>query len=151
MAQASWRALRLVLAFAAVAAFMAGGAASSGAEGSLESATLQTLDQTGGAVMIELEGAPSAIAYADARKLGASKADAGQAGKAAKNANDQAQSSVLAAINSTGIDATPLYQVQTAYNGIAVQAAPGTLSELAALPGVKAVHEIPLVTLDNHS
>ena len=41
--------------------------------------------------------------------------------------------------------------MQSAYNGIAVQAAPGTLSDLAALPGVKAVHEIPLVSLDNHS
>ena len=58
---------------------------------------------------------------------------------------------MLAALERQGIDATPLYQVQSAYNGIAVQAAPGTLSELAALPGVKAVHEIPLVELDNHS
>ena len=157
MPQASWRATRLLVAFAALAAFaavMAGGATSAALDDpqvNLEAATLQTLDQTGGAVMLELAGAPSAIVYADARKLGASKADAGKASKATKNANDQAQSSVLAALDSQGIDATPLYQVQTAYNGIAVQAAPGTLSELAALPGVKAVHEIPLVTLDNHS
>ena len=41
--------------------------------------------------------------------------------------------------------------MQSAYNGIAVQAAPGTLAELAELPGVTAVHEIPLVELDNHS
>ena len=41
--------------------------------------------------------------------------------------------------------------MQSAYNGIAVQAAPGAASELAALPGVQSVHAIPLVELDNHS
>src|SRR5918994_6689497 len=108
MGQASWRVVRLLVAFAAFAAVMAGG-------------------------------------------LGASKADAGNAGKASKNANEQAQGAVLASIRSSGIDAVVLYQVQSAYNGIAVQAAPGAVSELAALPGVKAVHAIPLVELDNHS
>jgi subtilisin family serine protease len=58
---------------------------------------------------------------------------------------------VLAAIESRGIDATPLYQMQAAYNGIAVQAAPGAAADLAAIPGVAAVHQIPLVKLDNHS
>ena len=41
--------------------------------------------------------------------------------------------------------------MQSAYNGIAVQAAPGSIADLAALPGVIAVHQIPLVELDNHS
>ena len=75
MPQASRRATRLLVAFAALAAFaavMAGGATSAALDDpqvNLETATLQTLDQTGGAVMLELAGAPSAIVYADARKL----------------------------------------------------------------------------------
>ena len=139
---------------AAVAAFAAGGASSAATDDTVVNGLgidLQSLDATGGAVMLELAGEPSAVTYAKARSLGASKADAGNAGKASKERNEQAQSAVLADLQSAGIDATPLYQVQSAYNGIAVQAAPGTLAELAALPGVVAVHEIPLVELDNHS
>src|SRR5215213_328535 len=108
MPQASRRAARLLSAFAILAAFaaaLAGGATSAALADpqlNLEASTLQTFDQTGGAVMLELEGAPSAVVYADARKLGASKADAGKASKATKSANDQAQSSLLAAIDSSG-------------------------------------------------
>src|SRR6187551_2030227 len=99
MKDATRRSVRLLLAFAtcaALAAVVAGGAASS-STAALEDGTLQTLDQTGGAVMLELAGQPSALAYVDARQLGASKADAGKAGKAAKAANEQAQAGVLAA------------------------------------------------------
>jgi subtilisin family serine protease len=108
-------------------------------------------DTLTGPVMVELTGAPSAVVYADARKLGASTAQAGDAAVARANANEAAQDRVLQAIASQDIAATPLFDVQTAYNGIAVQAEPGAAAELAALPGVKAVHAIPLVELDNHS
>jgi subtilisin family serine protease len=139
---------------AAVAAFAAGGAFTATVDDTVVNtlgAELQSLDATGGAVMLELAGEPSAVTYTKARGLGASEADAGKAGKASKERNEQAQGAVLAGLQSAGIDATPLYQVQSAYNGIAVQAAPGTIDELAALPGVAAVHVIPLVELDNHS
>ena len=139
---------------AAVAAFAAGGASTATVDDTVVNGLgteLQSLDATGGAVMLELAGEPSAVTYTKARSLGASKADAGKAGKASKERNEQAQGAVLADLQSAGIDATPLYQVQSAYNGIAVQAAPGTIDELAALPGVAAVHVIPLVELDNHS
>ena len=139
---------------AAVAAFAVGGASSAGIDDTVVNGLgtdLQSLDATGGAVMLELAGEPSAVTYTKARSLGASEADAGKAGKASKDRNEQAQGAVLADLQSAGIDATLLYQVQSAYNGIAVQAAPGTLDELAALPGVAAVHVIPLVELDNHS
>ena len=139
---------------AAVAAFAAGGASTATVDDTVVNGLgteLQSLDATGGAVMLELAGEPSAVTYTKVRSLGASKADAGKAGKASKERNEQAQGAVLADLQSAGIDATPLYQVQSAYNGIAVQAAPGTIDELAALPGVAAVHVIPLVELDNHS
>jgi len=154
MRQASWRAVRLLVAFGALAAIMAGGAASaltSDTEVNADGLALESLDANGGAVMVELQGEPATVTYAKARALGASKADAAKAGKASTSANEQAQGAVLASIQSSGIDAVTLYQVQSAYNGIAVQAAPGAASELAALPGVKAVHAIPLVQLDNHS
>jgi subtilisin family serine protease len=111
--------------------------------------SLDTLEQLTGPVMVELAGEPSAVVYAEARGRGASKAQAGQAAKARKAANDQAQQAVLQAMQRQGIAATPLYDVQTAYNGIVVQAEPGAAAELAALPGVKAVHALPLMELDN--
>jgi subtilisin family serine protease len=141
-----------IAALVGVLATGAGSATSNDTQVSAEGASLQaSFDGTGGAVMLELAGEPSAVAYAKARGMGASKDDAGKLGKARKEANEQAQAVTLQALQSSGVDATPLYQVQSAYNGIAVQAAPGTLAELAELPGVTAVHVIPLVELDNHS
>ena len=149
-----WRAARVVTLIAVIAAFAAGGANSASSDDTAvngEGATLATIEQNGGAVMLELAGQPSAVAYANARALGASEASAGAAGVARKRANEQAQADVLDNIASAGIDATTLYQVQSAYNGIAVQADAGAVSDLMDLPGVKAVHVIPLVELDNHS
>jgi subtilisin family serine protease len=148
------RATRVVTLLAVVYALAAGGASSATADDMTpqgEGATLATIEQNGGAVMLELAGEPSAVAYANARALGASEASAGAAGVARKRANEQAQADVLANIESAGIEATTLYQVQSAYNGIAVQADAGAVSDLMELPGVKAVHVIPLVELDNHS
>lgn len=154
MGMGLWRAARAIALLAVVAAFAAGGASSASTDDTSvngEGATLASLDKTGGSVMIELAGEPSAVTYAKARSMGASEASAGEAGKASKRANERAQGDVIADIASSGIDATVLYQVQTAYNGIAVQAEPGAVYDLLDLPGVTAVHEIPLVQLDNHS
>ena len=154
MRTSRWRALGALALLATTAALLAGSASSAtpaDAVVSLEGNSLEAIDVTGGPVMLELEGTPSALAYAEARKLGASQADAARAGKARKAENEKAQENVVAALKSKGINATPLFDMQTAYNGIAVQAAPGTVADLAALPGVKAVHAIPLVSLDNHS
>jgi subtilisin family serine protease len=150
----SARLVRAAIVLAVAAALAAGGASSAGpgdttvkgAEGTLES-----IQRAGGAVMLELAGDPSAVAWTKARKGGASEASAGQTSTARKDANEAAQADVVQRLERAGIDATVLYQVQTAYNGIAVQAAPGEISDLANLPGVKAVHVIPLVELDNHS
>jgi subtilisin family serine protease len=149
-----WRAARAIALLTVVAALAAGGASSASTDDTSvngEGATLASLDKTGGAVMLELAGEPSAVTYTKARGMGASESDAGRAGKSRKQANERAQGDVIADIASSGIDATVLYQVQTAYNGIAVQAEPGAVADLLDLPGVAAVHEIPLVELDNHS
>jgi subtilisin family serine protease len=154
MGVGSWRLVGALALTAALAAFVVGGASSATTDDTVVNGLgleLQSLDATGGPVMLELAGEPSAVTYTKARSLGASKTDAGKAGKASKERNEQAQAAVLAELESAGVDATPLYQVQSAYNGIAVQAAPGTLAALQALPGVQAVHEIPVVQLDNHS
>ena len=154
MGMGLWRAARAIALLAVVAAFAAGGATSASIDDASvngEGATLASLDKTGGSVMIELAGEASAVTYAKARSMGASEASAGEAGKASKRANERAQGDVIADIASSGIDATVLYQVQTAYNGIAVQAEPGAVYDLLELPGVAAIHEIPLVELDNYS
>jgi subtilisin family serine protease len=141
--------LRVGAVLTVVCALIVAGASSASSDPSaLEVSSLDTLT---GPVMVELTGAPSAVVYADARKLGSSEAQAGNAAEARADANEAAKDRVLEAIASQDIAATKLFDVQTAYNGIAVQAEPGAAAELAALPGVKAVHAIPLVELDNHS
>jgi subtilisin family serine protease len=147
------RRLRLGVAVAAAAAL----ALSASAVGSGDSATvvhpggtLEALNESGGPLMVELAGEPTAVVYAETRRRGGSKAQAGEAAKQRKAANEHAQQAVLAAIQSKGIAATPLFDMQTTYNGIAVQAEPGAAEQLAGLPGVKAVHQIPLVERDNH-
>lgn len=112
---------------------------------------IESLEQLEGPVMVELTGAPSAVVYAGARKQGASEAQAGQAAEERAASNEQAQDRVLQAIEANDIAATPLFDVQTAYNGIALQIESGAAAQLADLPGVKAVHHLPVVSLDNHS
>jgi hypothetical protein len=102
-------------------------------------------------LMLELADAPAGAAYANARGRGASAAAAGQEGRAQKARAEQAQQAVLGALPSAAPGARALYQVQTAYNGIAVLADAGTIPQLRRLPGVKAVHIIPLLTRDNAS
>jgi subtilisin family serine protease len=141
--------LRVGVVLTAVLALVVSGA-SSAADPAFDT-ELQVTSELVGPVMVELTGAPSAVVYANARKQGQSEAQAGNAAEARAAANEAAQDRVLAAIDTQDIAATPLYDVQTAYNGVAVQAEPGAADALAALPGVKALHAIPLVTLDNHS
>lgn len=154
----SIRRLRLAGALLAVAALVTTGGSAVGASGPSDAVVagpetaVETLDSMVGPVMVELEGAPAAVAYADSEAQGASKADAARAGREQKGRNDADQRSVRSAIAASGIDAPELYSVQSAYNGIAVQVdTPGEAARLAELPGVKAVHAIPLVEADNAS
>jgi len=143
--------LRVGVVLTAVLALVVSGASSAADPSAAESLVTEASAELVGPVMVELTGAPSAVVYADARKQGQSEAQAGNAAEARADANEAAQDRVLEAIDAQDIAATPLYDVQTAYNGIAVQAEAGAADALAALPGVKAVHAIPLVSLENHS
>ena len=149
--------LRLAVAALLLAAVAVGAASSARTAEVADTAIAGTPDIapsagiSGGPLMMELAAEPAAVVYAEARGRGASKDEAGRAAKARKESNERAQGDVLQSPQQKGIGATPLYQVQTSYNGIAVQAQPGAAAEIAALPGVKAVHAIPLVDLDNHS
>mgnify|MGYP003693924315 CR=1 FL=1 len=89
----------------------------------------------------------AAEVYAAQKDSGASNAAAGQ--DAARRAGPEraAQAAVLALLAARNVDV--LYQVQTAYNGIAVQASPALADELGNLPGVEAVHQISLELRSN--
>jgi subtilisin family serine protease len=115
-------------------------------------------------VMVELDAPPAAVTYAQALKTAQAEAAAlGLNGRpplsAAKNGTsksvqissaaasqvrnevvtlDAAQQALLPSITNMG--GRVLFRAQRVYNGIAVQVDPRHISELAAMPGVKAVH-----------
>ena len=131
--------LRLALAAAVVAAFAvtASGALTAPSDDTVVKgdAAVDAGMALEGPLMVELAGEPAAVTYAEARERGASKEEAGNAAKARKEANEQQQQRMLTAAKDKGINATPIYQVQTSYNGVAVNAGPGAAADLAALPG----------------
>ncbi len=101
------------------------------------------------ALMLEMNEDSSGATYNTATAQGASESDAGQQARAQKARNEGVQQQTLNALRGAVPGATVLYQVQTAYNGIAVQADASAVPQLAALPGVRAVHLIPLLSRDN--
>ncbi len=102
-------------------------------------------------VMLELTDAPSGAAYADARGRGASAPDAAQEARGQKVRVEGAQQTALGALRAAVPAARVTYRVQAAYNGIAVVVDAGDVARLRGLPGVKAVHVIPLLRRDNAS
>ena len=54
----------------------------------------------------------------------------------------QAQDAILPSLKGAQIGGQVLYSVQRAYNGIALAVSPNKISEIAKLPGVKAVHPL---------
>jgi subtilisin family serine protease len=92
-------------------------------------------------VMIELEGAPLAVRYAQNLDAGrALMSGESQRAYVAELASQQQQ--LLPQIQATGARIVSTYQ--KAYNGIQVHIPLGQLGALANLPGVKAVHRMPL-------
>jgi len=98
-------------------------------------------------LMLELKQPAAAAVYADQKDSGASTAAAGQSAAAQKDRNEAVQAALLKTLADKGI--TVLYQVQTAYNGVAVEASSAQMDDLAALPNVDAVHQIPLELRSN--
>lgn len=96
-------------------------------------------------VMLELEGAPMATAYAAP----------GGAKRAALHRRlleiETAQQEVLGHLTAKSAGTKVLYRVQRTYNGIAVLAPAETVSALAGIPGVRKVHRLQRVQPNNAS
>ncbi|HEU4328092.1 MAG TPA: S8 family serine peptidase [Roseiflexaceae bacterium] len=97
--------------------------------------------------MIELTDEPTIVTTTRAAR--ARGVDARQAGRTQKNRIERAQQTVLGQIRSAGMKARVLYQVQSAYNGIAVHADGATLRQIRNLPGVKDVRPLMLLERTN--
>ena len=100
-------------------------------------------------VMLELDAAPSATAYASA--LGRGRRAAAGAGRAQRTRVLAAQRAVLAALTSPATSGRRLYTTTAVYAGVAVSTDATHLSALGALPGVKAVHRLTPKRLANAS
>lgn len=92
-------------------------------------------------LVIELE-MPSAVEVYAAQQAAGEIAAAGLAAatQAQVVAVDQAQQALLAQL--AGLDAQVIYRVQRVYNGVAVRVPASALVDLAALPGVRALHPL---------
>jgi len=121
-------------------------------------------------VMVEFTDVPAAVLHAQALKEAQAQADAARnyalahpnapgsqavlkstkkveisqtaAGQVESHAQhlDQVQQGMLPSLTSGKINGRVLFRVQHAYNGIALVVSPNAVSEIAQLPGVKAVH-----------
>lgn len=91
-------------------------------------------DQGSIAVMLELQTPPASQAYSRSRSSG----EARRATRAAIAKVEAAQARVIAQLQ----DADVLYTSANVYAGVAVRTDVDTIEELAALPGVKAVHRL---------
>jgi subtilisin family serine protease len=102
-------------------------------------------------VMLELTASPSSLAYVDAVKTGNSTNAASSAAVARFTQINAAQQVLVDSLNTLNIGATVLYRVQAAYNGVAVTVKAESISALAGLPGLKAVHLMVPKYVDNSS
>ena len=107
-------------------------------------------------VMIELNDEPTARVYAQALSNQSDRAANPQQHAAAQGAARAqmarirgAQQRVLAQLAAAGRNARVLYNVQTAYNGIAAKIDAGILPQLRANADIKAVHRLPIHYIDN--
>jgi subtilisin family serine protease len=109
-------------------------------------------------VMVELVDVPTARVYAQALNNQSDRAANPQQRAAAQGAAQAqmarirgAQQRVLAQLGNFGRSARVLYRTQTAYNGIAARIDASLVSQLRANADVKAVHALPIHTIDNSS
>lgn len=124
------------------------------------------------AVMVELNDPPATVAYVTALKAAQAQADtettyalrhpkerrsqailksqkkvsisrqATAQVRAHLNRLEQMQQEILPSLTSTGIGGRIIYRVQRVYNGIALTVSADSISKIAQLPGVKAVHRL---------
>lgn len=109
-------------------------------------------------VMIELFDTPTSKVYSEAlgnqsdRAANPQRRAAAQGAARAQMARIKgAQQRVLAKLASFGRNARALYNVETAYNGIAARIDASVLAQLRAHPDVKGVYALPVHTIENSS
>lgn len=122
------------------------------AEGAITAEISSLLSQRGPVkVIVELASQPTTIAYAETQKkqelFGETPTRA--AVRQLAIIRDE-QANFLNAMSQKGIQANVIYQTQRVYNGIAMRVDAARLRELAALPGVKAIHPLVTKQLDNN-
>jgi uncharacterized repeat protein (TIGR01451 family) len=105
-------------------------------------------------VLIELQQAPAAVTFAGVLEQAAVRtpqtiAAAATAARTQLTAINAQQQQVGAAIAAAPANATELYRVQRAMNGIAAMVNANSLAALRLVPGVKAVHRLELEYLNN--
>ena len=105
-------------------------------------------------VMVELEDAPAAVAYGQARDGAALGTSATRVDAAAVTAArsriatiESAQQSVVSGL--AAMNAEVLYRLKRAYNGVSIRVDARQLDAIRALPGVKAVHRMVPKQLQN--
>ncbi|WP_426561571.1 S8 family serine peptidase [Angustibacter sp. McL0619] len=99
------------------------------------------------AVMVELDAAPAASAFAASRprgSLAAASAARSQTGEVRTQ-----QKSVESHFGSTATKARVIYRTHALYSGLAVTTDASRLDALAKLPGVKAIHKLTPKSIDN--
>ncbi len=99
-------------------------------------------------VMLELVDQPTSLVYAQSLKS-AGIQSASLSAIDAFNQIQQSQQTLVSALSAQKIDATVLYQVHAAYNGVAVKINFDQLKQLKTLPGLKAIHAIISKSPDN--
>ncbi|MEJ5224518.1 MAG: S8 family serine peptidase, partial [Anaerolineales bacterium] len=93
-------------------------------------------------VVVEFSSKPAAVVYAEAKDRLQQIQAASVIAKTQIDLIQREQGSFLSALSAQGINATVLYRTQRAYNGIALYVDANRVSELAKLPGVKAIHPL---------
>jgi subtilisin family serine protease len=115
-------------------------------------AVREWLDQKSGPqhVMLQFQDEPSALIYARQNEQTGIHS-AANAALTQLERIQTVQDSAMSAIQSAAPDATVLYATQRVYNGIAMLVDPVDLPVLSRLPGLKAIHPLPLHELDHTS
>lgn len=99
-------------------------------------------------IVIEMTDAPTSKVFSDAKARG-SIAQATADAKRQLGQIQRAQQTMISALNNASINAKVIYSTQRVYNGVAAKVDATKLSQIAKLPGVKAIHALNTKTLDN--
>lgn len=97
-------------------------------------------------ITLELAELPSVQVYAQALARRATTAEATALAQSQLARNDQQQRSLLA--SGPLRNAQTVFRTQRVYNGIGLYVSPAQLREIAALPGVRSIHPLPVHTVD---